>query len=583
MTNSDDPARGDAAALPTGQNWWNTIRFRFGLLLALALLPWLLITGLEAGRAQNDSRASEALRQDILAANTVSEVGLILRAGALGLEAVQGQLDGRGCEAAGQALLERLVGFDALVVQDAGGAITCATPAGLDAVSLVDPSDYGSDGFRIERAKVSVAGEAAMRDVVLLQGRRAATDETYTLVLPTSLGLRDVLTKAIGDAAQVSLTLPGGKAVLGADADRELVLDLQAQIGADEVAYIDIPELGEHGRRIASIYLPDLDLYVTVGRDMRADLPLFRGNTAFLLPIIAWAVGFGVIWLGTQSMLIAPLKRVRSAARDYADGRLARRVKLSDTAAGEVRGLAQTFNRMAGELQDRDARIADNLDEKDALLREIHHRVKNNLQIIISLLNMQERKVEGEEAAGAISETRARINAIAAVHRGLYESDDLRSINVGPFMSRLLSSVGDSLNLDARDITLSHACEPCTLSADSAIPVALFIVEGVGNAVEHGLQGGGRVDVSITCPEGRGITVEVSDNGRGVPDTSAMSGIGTRLMQGFARQLSAELSYSDNAPGLRARLHVPQEAVAVTAKDDPASFVVSRRTADAAG
>ena len=565
------PAAPAPATANTGG--WNSLRMRFGVLLALALLPWLLFSALDAYRSATQTRQGVSERLDILASNTVSEVGLILRAGRFGLEAAPRLVAQRGCEAGGAELLARLGVYDALVVQDESGAVTCQVPGDLTALQVVGATPFTPENdFRVELGYFD-AGEG-VRDVVLLQNRIGETSEIYTLVLPTTLGLRAVVDGTLGSNAAIALTKPDGSAVLGRTSSPEETQRLRGLLKADEVTFLDLggAGAGNPARRVASRGFEDLGVYITVGRDAQpGSRSLLSSGTEIFLPILVWLVGFSLIWLGTQTMLITPLARMRSVARRYADGRLDERVELSDSAAGEVRGLAQTFNRMAGQLEDRNARIADNLDEKDTLLREIHHRVKNNLQIIISLLNMQERKAQSAEAVAAIAETRARINAIAVVHRGLYESDDLRSIDVPTFVSRLLSSLGDSLGLEERGLRLKQSVDPCELTADSAIPVALFIVEAVGNAAEHGLSRGGIVSVTI-APEGPDtLVIEIADNGRGVGDPASMKGIGTRLMQGFARQLAAELTYHDNAPGLRARLVVPID----TPCDEP--FRVRRR------
>ena len=544
--------------------WWNSLRMRFGFLLALALLPWLLLTALGAYESVQRNRLSQTRTADLVSTGAVTEVGLILESGRLGLNAASELIADEGCEAGSAELLARLRVYDALVIQDPSGEVICRYPG-----QVFDLRVENADAFTPERRFRIARAEDSGR--IFLQ-RQRRNGQVYTLVLQDGLGMIDVLEATLGDSAVIALTKPDGRRLLGDNVPKTDNATLRERVGTDRVTLMEYETVEGEARRAAVSYFRDLDIYVTVARSARGALStLINPYTAVLLPIFAWMVGFGLIWLGTQSLLITPLAKVRGAARHYAQGKLDSRVRLSDSAAGEVHGLANTFNRMAGQLEDRDARIADNLDEKDTLLREIHHRVKNNLQIITSLLNMQERKVSSEEAIGAISETRSRINAIAAVHRGLYESDDLRSIDVSPFVTRLIGSISESLGVEQRGMTVGYEVEPCTLTADNAIPVALFIVEAVGNAVEHGLSEGGSVTVSIRKPAPAELEVRVADTGRGVADTASMRGIGTRLMQGFARQLSGELVYSDNEPGLVATLTIP------LSDQDEEPFQVSRR------
>ena len=560
------------SASATGEtDWLSRMRVRFGLLLALALLPWLVLTALNSYSDTTRSRLSESRTLDLIARNSVREIELVLDTGRLALDAAPRLLETQGCEAASEVLLDRLDVYAGLIVRDSDGEVICQDPESATRIKMVLPP-LGTDEIAVVGARALFDRRDA--DLVLLNRYDPADGATYTLILPDTLGLRDVLNATMGEASDITIVAADDRPVLGRA--RELPGPLRATLasGTGDITFRDLTDSGGRPRRAALTYIDDFDLLVAVSRPNRAmgEDSIVERYGPLLLPVLVWAIGFTMIWWGTQTMLLRPIARVRGAARDYAAGNLGSRVTLSDSAAGEMQGLASTFNRMASELQDRNSRIDDNIDEKDTLLREIHHRVKNNLQIIISLLNMQERKVESEEAINAISETRARINAIAIVHRGLYESADLRGVEVAPFVDRLMTSLQGSLGTNECGVTLSHSVEPAVLTADSAIPVALFIVEGVGNAVVHGLQEGGTVTVDIRHDPSGGLVISVADNGRGLADPASMRGIGTRLMRGFARQLGGTLDFTDNAPGLVATLRMPAETV----EDEP--FKVSRKS-----
>lgn len=551
---------------------WNTVRFRFGILLALALLPWLILTALEAFDAYERNRASEATLADIIAENTVDEIGRTLEAGRLGLEAAPQIIADKGCETGAAEIIDRLGAFSALIVKDPSDVPICQIPASLDRLLLINPNPFSAEqNFRIEEGRLGEDGEA--QPVVVLQSFLASTERTYTLILPQTLGLKDLIEVVLGDEAVVALTRRGGRNIIGADMPQDQHSRFENAVQGADVMFLNYVADDGLERRVASKYIAHLDLYVTFGRDFQGDdfQSVINPYTSMLLPILAWVAGFGMIWLGTQTMLLTPIKKVRLASRRFSAGKLSSRVNLSNSAAAEVQMLGTAFNRMAEQIEDRDNRLADNLDEKDTLMREIHHRVKNNLQIIISLLNMQERKAEHEEAISAIAETRSRINAITIVHQGLYESSNLRGIDMQDFTARLLSSLEESLGTEEAGITLSHQVDPCRITADSAIPVALFIVEAVTNASKHGVERSGAIMVAISKTDDDNIEIRVNDDGRGLGDPDSVRGIGTRLMKGFARQLSGTLTYSDNAPGLAVTLTFPLD-------DSPEQpFQVSRK------
>jgi len=569
LQNSSPEPRG----LPnTDPRWWQSVRTRFGLLLALALLPWLLLTTLEALSTLGENRVSQSQLADIVASNTVREVGRILEAGRLGLDAAPLMISERGCEEGASEVLRRLDGYTALVIEGTDGISMCQSPASISSLVLNNATDFSVDSqFRIERGVIT-EGDTA-EDVIVLQNIIRSSGQTFTLVMPEGLGLSEMTSLTLGSESILALRKQDGEAIFGLDIEAERALEMLESVSSEEITLFTRTTLEGDKRRVASRYFEDLGLYVSVGRSLRQESisGFINPVTAVFLPILAWLIGFMLIWLGTQTMLLTPISKVRLAARKFAGGKLGSRVKLSGSAATEVHGLANSFNRMAEQLQEREIKIADNLDEKDTLMREIHHRVKNNLQIIISLLNMQERKADTKEALEAIAETRTRINAIAIVHRGLYESADLRQIDIGPFISRLLSAMNDSLGTEDAGISLSHSVEPCQLPADSAIPIALFIVEAISNAAEHGITHGGKIHVAITRPTAGQVQIDVGDDGCGVSDPDAMRGVGSKLMKGFARQLSGTLIYKDNSPGLLARLTLPID----DSLDQP--FQVSRK------
>lgn len=257
-----------------------------------------------------------------------------------------------------------------------------------------------------------------------------------------------------------------------------------------------------------------------------------------MVSILAWVIAFSSLWITTDKLVFSHLRRIKSASDKFSLGDLNARVGQMENAPTRILELAQAFDSMADNISQRETRLLDNLDEKETLLREIHHRVKNNLQIIISLLNMQERKLEDEAGLAAIQETRGRINAIALVHRGLYEGDDLRVIHMPIFLARLVEELKVGLGADNQDVKISTSIDPIDFKPDTAIPSALFIVEALTNAMKHGVPHGGRVDVSLIENEGD-ITVTVSDDGPGL-SSSTSAGTGSKLMKGFARQLSGE-------------------------------------------
>src|SRR5262249_8237219 len=120
-----------------------------------------------------------------------------------------------------------------------------------------------------------------------------------------------------------------------------------------------------------------------------------------------------------------------------------------------------------------------------AMLREIHHRVKNNLQIVTSLLNIQGKSVQGDAAKQAFGEIQTRVRALALVHRYLYESDDLKSVNLSAFLKELAASLQLSFGVSEEQVAIEVEADQIWDVSDRAVPLALFMTEAMTNALKH--------------------------------------------------------------------------------------------------
>lgn len=179
------------------------------------------------------------------------------------------------------------------------------------------------------------------------------------------------------------------------------------------------------------------------------------------------------------------------------------------------------------------------LQDKELLLREIHHRVKNNLQVVSSLLSLQSRSIEDLEAQGAMLESRNRVQAMALIHESLYSHDDLRDIQASSYIDRLCSNIFSSYQIDPEKIRLSTHIAPLKLDVDETVPLGLIINELITNAVKYAFkEDGGVITIELMAEDGK-IRLTVSDNGIGYPE-DAKPGFGSRLINSFAKKLHAE-------------------------------------------
>ncbi|MCB0768683.1 MAG: sensor histidine kinase, partial [Flavobacteriales bacterium] len=172
--------------------------------------------------------------------------------------------------------------------------------------------------------------------------------------------------------------------------------------------------------------------------------------------------------------------------------------------------------RSSEQLAQKNAVIEQALKEKELLLREIHHRVKNNLQVISSLLSIQSRGITDLKAREAVRDSRDRVKSMALIHQDLYKEDDLTGIDLPTYVNKLARSLVSSHQLAPEQITLSTNVEPLVLDVDTAIPLGLILNELLTNALKYAFPEGRPGRLWITIREANDqLHVEVRDDGVG--------------------------------------------------------------------
>jgi two-component sensor histidine kinase len=280
--------------------------------------------------------------------------------------------------------------------------------------------------------------------------------------------------------------------------------------------------------------------------------------SGLLLPFTAFFLALMAVWVVADRVVVRWLHYLDRIAAIYARGRFTVRPLQAEWAPPEVRALAHTLDVMAEAIVARDQSLRDSLAQKDALLREIHHRVKNNLQVITSLLNMQQRALSDPAARAAISDTRQRIGALAVIYRALYQGPDLRRVDLRPFLEELTAQVVAAESSHAPIIRTDVQAEALSVDPDKLAPIALFAVEAISNAQKHAFgPSGGALHVRFWL-EGNEASLEISDDGGQGQPAEINDGVGRTLMNAFARQLRGRCEIVPNARGgLTARLTFP--------------------------
>lgn len=198
------------------------------------------------------------------------------------------------------------------------------------------------------------------------------------------------------------------------------------------------------------------------------------------------------------------------------------------------------------------------LQQKTALLHEVDHRVKNNLQLISSLLLLQARRTEDEAVRNALRAMLERVSAVATVHRRLFQSDDIEHFDVADFLRDLTGDLAGAAGRN--DVQIRLDLEHVAIPAAQAAPLALVANELIGNALKHAFPKGRAGVVSVTTRRDTdGFSMAVADDGAG-RDAGVAPGFGTTIIELLSRQLRGRIEIEDADPGVRAMLTVPVAA-----------------------
>ena len=206
-------------------------------------------------------------------------------------------------------------------------------------------------------------------------------------------------------------------------------------------------------------------------------------------------------------------------------------------------------------IEDQKQIIEDSLVEKDSLLKEIHHRVKNNLQMVSSLLSLQSKNTRSRAAINALEEGQRRVKAMALIHQKLYQNDDLSVIEMQEYIESLVASIHSVFKKEGYQTNIHIDAERTRLDVDRAIPIGLILNELVSNSFKYAFAENKEGNIYITLQnKGEEYEFEYKDDGKGLPDDFEQTSIGSmglRLIRRLANQLRSNLQIDTKASGAR--------------------------------
>ncbi|HZC15772.1 MAG TPA: sensor histidine kinase [Caulobacteraceae bacterium] len=543
-----------------------TIRFRLGAALALALLPVLFLGVIQFTVAYYKDSEAQRTNLALAAARSAATARARMEGASVLLETLASQSIGPACAERLSEISHRLGGYENLIRFDPAADVTCSA-----APVPADPTRGASDWFaRLAAGEPSLAVRApdalSPGAPALLAGERVTSPEGgFDGVAAAIISLQS-LRPTESDPA-----LPAGAEVALADAQGRLltrtdtaafpvnpVLDLE-KVGA-RGSVIDYGPDQRGAPRVYSAAPLTGDVFVVLSAPVEGWFSWAKLNplSGVVFPLLAFLLALVAVVIVTERVVIRWLHYLQRIAGIYARGRFTVRPVQADRAPPEIRDLAHSMTAMAEAIETRDTSLLATLAQKDALMREIHHRVRNNLQVISSLLSMQQRALADPAAREAMFDTRQRINALALIYRALYQGVDLKRVDIRQFLGDLVAQLIVEQQEHGELIATELEADELIIDPDKLAPLALFAVEAISNAQKHALAlRGGMLRVRFTV-DGDEAELAIIDEGSGAAPELAGAGVGRALMTAFARQLRGRMELATNDHGgVTARLVFP--------------------------
>lgn len=532
------------------------LRNRLVLTLAAALTPVLLLSAFKAYIDASDARESQARNLVIVAGAAIDGVNQSLQQAELLLSLYEPRLNAGECSGVFSELSVHLPSLTNVVAFDETSEVECSA-VGTPRLSpenrlLHDRLRAGADELARSDA---FYGSASDQWIFALNKRVEDESGAFSGVHTFALGASElanlVRTGYLPENVSMSIADESGR-VFGDPMVGPIPAEWIEEVKTTREAHLYRVEQTD-GTSVDVVLRPvgNTNIFAVITRPAYGlwnDI-FVRPATSFGLPLLAFTVTLLAAWMAIDGLVLRWISRLTRTVRIYGAGRYQFKAGNSFVdAPSEIRSLARAMEVMAQDIDERDQELKDAIATRDAAVKEIHHRVKNNLQIVTSFLNLQGRQLKDPQAKEAIAATRHRIDALAIVHQTLYQNERLESVDMRPFLTGLLNHLSDALGMTEAGINLVQSYAEIQRDADDAIPMALFIVEAVTNAMKYAFEeDGGEVAVSLT-KAGETVTLEIRDTGLGYDAATGAEGLGSKLMVAFARQLAADFT-TEARPG----------------------------------
>ncbi|MBV7407771.1 sensor histidine kinase [Maritimibacter sp. DP1N21-5] len=559
-----------------------TLTFRIAALLALALLPVGLIS--VATTYQLLNRTEEDLADTLLAltSDAAAEPEAAIRT-ATGVAKTLVSLipvlraEGWPCEGPLASLLRDTPELSLIAYVQADGTVACASGGqGNDLTGRPLHEEF------IERpgprVKFNLAPSISQTPVIIVS-LPVITDGEYDGYVSASIPHRKLT--PIDDTATEGrplelITFNAEGDVLTAssgmdDVEQHIPLNraLAALAGTDEVTFAGETASGEP-RLFAVVPIVPGQVFALGSWEYRSGATIggVSWGTSMVFPLIMWIVSLVVAFYAVQRMVIKPTRNLRARMLAFMRSRKLVEPKADPTVPAEIRDMEETWMRLAENILHDEAELYDTIHQRTVLLKEVHHRVKNNLQLIVSIVGMKMRKSNSPTIKNALADIQQRVMSIARVHQNLYETSTAERVRANELLDAIVHQILASATTGDESIETEFHFDECVVYPDQAVPLSLAVSELVTNALKHlgrpETGGPPRLTVRLACEAGGDKGVVTVCNTLGTPFGEGAgeesTGLGEQLVRAFASQMEAKVTRLEEDGEYHVQIEFPIQA-----------------------
>jgi two-component system, sensor histidine kinase PdtaS len=538
--------------------------FQIAFLLAAVLLPLTLISMVNSLQAVDEmnARSQAALTGETMLASG-EQIRMIheARGSAAAIASLIAPLlrDDAACTAALQEFAADHPAYAQISFVPLDGQLRCSSKGKRLDLSM---SPIFRDTIRTARPSFSVSrnGPISGTSVLVVTHPVLAENKVYLGFVSVSLA-HTTLAKAAhiegADAALDLLTFDRNGRILASS----IGLDRAAEaLPRDRPLTELLPDhplvfsaLSQTGQRRFFSILPlvpgELFALGTWPADRQSNLVAVLSSIPFLLPALIWFASVVVAWMSVEWLVNRHIRQLNRSIKSFAGGN--RMLTDVDVAGAplEIREIGAAFEQMTDAVMRDEAELEDTLHQKEVLLREVHHRVKNNLQMIASIMNMHGRKARTTETRQVIKALQGRVMSLATIHRELYQTAGEGDIHVAELLDAVARQTVNVAGGTERRFDLRMEMDDIHLTPDQAVPLALLAGEGLMNAVALAPPQAPELphlDLRLmqTAPDGAALLIEGAADeaqGQSAADMDDTMGLSVQLMTAFAMQLGGKM------------------------------------------